>query len=187
VQHFGKPVEKLGALPRAKATLDLLPPAWQAELRSRARGDTLRQNLLIAGVIWLVLIAGAFGYLTWLKNRVQAVEREHLAMKPRFAGIEKQMARWESLGPVLDPKRYITEVLHQLITAIPEDKSMFFTSFSFSPREWVAKGEGTTDARFALVTKLKADKELDGFELYTPPEQPLKDDKVTFTVTGKPK
>ena len=186
-QHVGKPVLRLGALPGAKSNLDLLPPAWQAELRSRARGDSLKQNLIVAGVIWLVLIAAAFGYLAWMKNRVQAAKREHDAMKPRFAGIEKQMARWESLAPVIEPKRYITEVLHQLITAIPEDKGMNFTSFSFGLREWVAKGEGTTDARFALVTKLKANKELDGFELQTPPEQPLKDNQVMFTITGKPR
>ena len=186
-QHFGKPVLRLGALPGAKSNLDLLPPAWQAALRSRARGDSLKQNLIVAGVIWLVLIAGAFGYLAWLKNRVQVVKREHDAMKPRFAGIEKQMARWESLAPVIEPKRYITEVLHQLITAIPGDKGMNFTSYSFGLREWVAKGEGTTDARFALVTKLKANKELDGFDLQTPPEQPLKDNQVMFTITGKPR
>ena len=94
-QHFGKPVNRLGTLPGVKSSLDLLPPSWQAELRSRKRGDNLKQNLLVAGVAWLVLIAAAFGYLAWLRNRVQVAKDEHTAMKPRFASIDKQMGRWE--------------------------------------------------------------------------------------------
>lgn len=186
-QHFQKPVLPLGKLSGAGSSLDLLPHAWQSELRTRKRGDSLKQNLLIAGVAWLVIIAGAFGYLAWLKHRVQVVQREHDAMKPRFAGIEKQMARYDALAPVLDPRRSIVEVLHQLHKAWQQDEKLQFTSFRFSPREWVATGEGTTDARFALVTRLKKTQELDNFDLQFPPEQPLKDDRFTFTITGKPR
>jgi hypothetical protein len=186
-EHFGKPVHPLGALPGAKSSLDLLPPAWQAELRSRARGDSLKQNLLIAGVAWLVLVAAVFGYLAWMKRRVQAVQREYDVMKPRFAGIEKQIGRWDSLASVLEPKRSIVEVLHQLWTAWQKNEKLQFTSFTFAPREWIMKGEGTTDARFDLVTRLKKNTELDGYELQFPPEQPIKDDRFSFMVTGKPR
>ena len=186
-RHFGKPVHPLGALHGAKSPLDLLPPAWQSELRSRERGNHLRQNLLVAGVVWLVLVAVAFGYLAWLKRRVQATLAEHDGMKPRFASIEKQMGRWDSLAPVLDPKRSIVEVLHQLTKSWQQNEKLQFTSFTFGPREWIAKGEGTTDARFALVTRLKAGKELDSFDLQFPPEQPLKDDRFSFMITGKPR
>ena len=186
-EQFGKTVAPLGALPGAKSALDLLPPAWHAELRRRERGDSLKQNLLIAGVVWLVLIAGAFGYLAWLNHRVQNTQREHDAMKPRFASIEKQMSRWDSLAPVLDPRRSIVEVLHQLTKAWQQNEKLQFTSFTFGPREWIAKGEGTTDARFALVTRLKASKELESFEMQFPPEQPLKDERISFIITGKPR
>lgn len=186
-QQFGKTVLPLGALPRAKSTLDLLPPAWHAELRRRERGDSLKQNLLIAGVVYLVLVAVAFGYLAWLKHRVQITQSEHDTMKPRFASIEKQMGRWESLAPVLEPKRSIVEVLHQLTKAWAQNENLQFTSFTFGPREWIAKGEGTTDARFDLVTRLKKDKDLESFELQFPPEQPLKDSRVSFMITGKPR
>ena len=186
-QHFGKPVLPLGPLPGAKSALDLLPPAWQSELRRRERGDSVKHNLLIAGVVWLVLVAGAFGYLAWLKHRVQLTQNEHDAMEPRFASIIKQMGRWDSLAPVVEPRRSIVEVLHQLTKAWQQNEKLQFTSFSFGPREWVAKGEGTTDARFDLVTRLKASKEFDSFELQFPPEQPLKDDKFSFSVIGKPR
>jgi hypothetical protein len=185
--QFGKPVLPMGPLPGAKAGLDLLPPAWHAELRRQERGDRLKQNLLIAGVLYLVLIAVAFGYLAWMKRRVQTVQSEHAAMEPRFAGIIKQMGRWDSLAPVIDPRRYVVEVLHQLTKAWKQNEKLQFTSLTFAPREWIAKGEGTTDARFDLVTRLKANKEFDAFELQFPPEQPLKDERFSFVITGKPR
>lgn len=185
--QFGKPVVHLGELPAPKGSLDLLPPSWQAEVRRQERGDTLKQNLLVAAVVYLVLVAAAFGYLAWLKRQVSVVQREHDAMKPRFAGIEKQMARWDSLAPVVEPRRYIVEVIHQLSKAWQQSDKLQFTSFTFGPREWVLKGEGTTDARFELVTRLKQNKELDAFEIQFPPEQPLKDDRISFIVTGKPR
>ena len=186
-QHFGKPVLPLGTLTGAKSTLDLLPPAWHAELRRRERGDSLKQNLLVAGVAYLVLVAAAFGYLAWLKHKVQLTQSEHDTMKPRFASIEKQMGRWDALAPVLEPKRYAVEVLHQLWKAWPQTEKLQFTSFTFGPREWIVKGEGTTDARFELVTRLKKNKEFDAFDLQFPPEQPIKDDRFSFIVTGKPR
>jgi hypothetical protein len=185
--QFGKPVLPIGALPGAKSALDLLPPAWHAELRRQERGDRLKQNLLIAGVVYLVLVAVAFGYLAWMKRRVQTAQSEHDAMKPRFAGIEQQMGRWNSLAPVIEPKRYLVEVLHQLTKAWKQNEKLQFTSLTFGPREWIAKGEATTDARFELVTRLKQTKELENFELQFPPEQPLKDDRFSFIVTGKPR
>jgi hypothetical protein len=185
--HFAKPVLPLGTLSAAKSSLDLLPASWQAEVRRRERTTSLKQNLLTVGVIYLVLVALAFGYLAWMKRQVQAAQSEHDAMKPRFAGIEKQMGRWDSLAPVLEPKRYAVEVLHQLVKAWQANEKLKFTSFTFGPREWIANGEATTDARFDLVTRLKRSKELEAFELQFPPETPLKEDQFTFRIIGKPR
>jgi hypothetical protein len=185
--HFGKPVGQLGALPAASGALDLLPDAWQAEARRRERTDKLKHNLLVAAVVYLLVLAGAFIYLAWLKRQAFNAQTEYDAMKPRFAGIEKQMARWDSLAPAVDPNRYVVEVLHQLAKTWQGNEKLQFTTLTFSPREWVLKGEATTDARFDFVQRLKRNKELEGFDLQFPPEQPLKDDKVSFTITGKPR
>jgi hypothetical protein len=185
--HFGRPVQPLGALSAATGTLDLLPESWQADARRRERTDKLKHNLLLAAVGYLLLLSGAFIYLAWLKRQTRNAQAELEAMKPRFAGIERQMARWDSLAPAVDPNRYIVEVVHQLATNWQANEKLQFTSLTFSPREWVLKGEATTDARFEFVQRLKRDKELEGFDLQFPPEQPLKDDKVTFTITGKPR
>lgn len=185
--QFGKPVMRLGALAGGTGMLDLLPESWQAEARRRVRTDKLKHNILVAGVVYLLLLAAAFIYLAWLKRQVHAAQAEYEGMKPRFAGIEKQMARWDALAPAVDPNRYIVEVAHQLTKTWQGNEKLQFTSLTFSPREWVLKGEATTDARFDFVQRLKRNKELEGYDLQFPPEQPLKDDKVTFTVTGKPR
>lgn len=185
--HFAKPVLPLGALSPAKAALDLLPAAWHAEIRRQERGTRLKQNLLTAGAVWLVLAALALGHVAWLSHQAQEATREHDRMKPRFADIEKQMGRWDSLAPVLDPNRYVVEVIHQLARAWQKNENLQFTSLRFSTREWTAKGEATTDARYDLVTRLKKNKDFDAYELQYPPETPLKDDRFQFMIIGKPR
>lgn len=185
-EKFGKPVTDIGALSGPKAALDLLPENWQAEARRQERGDRLKQNLLVAAVAYLVLIAGAFGYLAWLKRQAAVLQREHDSMKPRFAGIEAQMKRWDLLSPAVEPSRYIVEVIHQLAKAKAEVKGVELTTFTFGPMTWSVKCEGTTDGRFDLVTRLKANKELDKFALNFPAEQPIANtEKYTFSVEGK--
>ena len=187
--QFGKSVMPLGPLPGAMGALDLIPASWQAETKGRERRGKLKQNLLLAAVIYLVVVATAFIYLAWLKRQAHGAQAEYDAMKPRFAGMARQMARWESLAPVVDPRRSLVEVLHQLTrTAQGIDKEKLqFVTLTLSPREWVLKCEGTTDGRFDFVQRLKKNREIEGFDLQFPPEQPLKGDKVSFTITGKPR
>ena len=187
--QFGKSVMPLGPLPGAMGALDLIPASWQADAKRSERRDRLKQNLLLAGVIYLVLVASAFIYLAWLKRQAHTAQAELDAMKPRFAGIDKQMARWDSLAPVVEPRRSIVEVLHQLTKTgqgIDAEK-LTFVAMTFSPREWVLTCEGTTDGRFDFVQKLKRNKEIEDFDLQFPPERPLKGDKINFTITGKPR
>ena len=178
----------LGPLPSAMGDLDLIPASWQAHAKRGERRDRLKQHLLLAGVIYLVFVAAAFIYLAVLKRQAHAALVEYDAMKPRFAGIDKQMARWDSLAPATDPRRSVVEVLHQLTKTRQgiEQEKLQFTTLTFSPREWVLKCEGTTDGRFDFVQRLKRNKEIEGFDLQFPPEQPLKGDKVSFSISGKP-
>ena len=186
--QLGKSVLPLGPLPGSTGDLDLIPASWQADAKRGVRRDKLKQNLLLAGVIYLVFVAAAFIYLAVLKRQAHAAQVEYDAMKPRFAGIDKQMARWDALAPAVDPRRSIVEVLHQLTKTrqgIDQEK-LQFTTLTFTPREWVLKCEGTTDGRFDFVQRLKRNKEIEGFDLQFPPEQPLKGDKVSFSISGKP-
>ena len=184
--HFGKQVIPMGTVPAAKDSMDLLPASWEAEARRRERRDKLRQKLMLASVLYLVLVAGAFIYVTWLQWQVSNATEQYNKMKPRFAEIEKQLARWESLAPAVDRDRSVVEVLHQLTKTKQRNENLQFTSFTFSPREWVLQGEATSDARFDFVQRLKDNKELADFDLQFPLEKPLSNGKVEITVTGKP-
>lgn len=194
--HFQKNVESLGDATIAQPGLDLLPAAWKQAARSRHRGEKLKQNLLTAAVVYLLLVAAAFIYLAWTKRQVQKAQQQVADTAPRYAGIAKQIARWAALTPAVEPDRYIIEVMHLLIRDLGKAKEtqpgldLKFTSFTFNPREWIVKGEGTTDSHFEFTQQLKKDTELtDRWEMPTPtpPYTPLKDDRVSFTITGKPR
>ena len=205
--HFQKQVEPLdyGAIAQpgqnllpvpAHSGLDLLPAAWKQAARSRHRGEKLKQNLLTAAVVYLLIAAVAFIYLAWTKHQVQKAQAEVAATAPRYAGIAKQITRWDALTPAVESDRYIIEVMHLLIRDLGKAKEaqpnldLKFTSFTFNPHEWIVKGEGTTDSHFEFTQHLKKDTELtDHWDMPTPtpPYTPLKEDRVSFTITGKPR
>ncbi len=187
VQHFGKQVLPLADTSEAQSGLDLLPASWQHAAHSRERGEKLKQNLLLASVVYLLLVAGAFIYLAVMKRKVQSVLAEVAAVKPRYDGMAKQQSRWDALAPTVEPERFAAEVMHLLHKNWEKSAALQFTSFTFGPREWTVKGESTTDAHFEFVERLKKEKEMEAYNVIYLPYQPLKDDKVSFNITGKPR
>jgi hypothetical protein len=186
--QFRKPVMPLVDASEEKPELDLLPSSWQDEAHRRERGEKLKQNLLMAAVVYLLLVAGAFGYLAWTKNQARKLQVEFARLAPKYADIERQMARWKSLEASVNPARSAVEVLHQLTKSRAGNQNLQFTGFNYTPREWVLKGEGTTDAHFELSQALKKNAELnDTFALEYPNPTNIKDEKASFTITGKPR
>ncbi len=185
-KHFGRPVEELPEPKAGGESLDLLPPEWEHEAKREERFVKLKQNLLLLAVVYLVCVAAAFIYLAWLKKQVQARQAEYVGMKPKYAVIDQQMERWKGLAPAVEPGRYAAEVLHQLTRYWPKNQTLQFTNFTFNSREWILKGEGTTDSHFEFCQKLKkADDLSSAFRVDYPPPQNLKDEKVSFIITGK--
>jgi hypothetical protein len=186
--QFRKPVLPLVDLADAKPELDLLPASWQDEARRRGRNEKLKQNLLLAAVVYLLLVAGAFGYLAWTKNQARKLQLEHAKMEPKYRDIQRQEERWKLIGGAVNPSRYAVEVLHQLTKARVGNENVQFTGFTYTPREWILKGEGTTDAHFEFSQQLKKNADLlDHFELQYPNPTNIKDDRASFTITGKPR
>jgi hypothetical protein len=187
-EQLQKPIRPLAEDDQNEAGLDLLPVSWQHEARSRERGEKLKQNLLLAAVIYLVLLAGGFISLAWYKKQVQNVQAEVAREAPKYAVINQEKARWEVFAPAVENSRYAVEVMFQLWKSWKEVPDLQFTSFRFTPTEWVLKGEGTRDLHFQFFTKgVKQNHDLTDFYDVDSPYQPLKDDRISFTVTGKPK
>ncbi len=186
-EHFQKPVFPLAEPETASDALDLLPVSWQHEARSRERGEKLKQNLLLAAVVYLILVAGAFVFLAYYKKQVQNAQVEVLNTAPKYAMINQQMARWNTFAPAIDKARYPLDVMLQLWSEWGGNPDVQFTTFSYSPREWVIKAEGTTDGRFGFVQKLKKNTALNEvFEIAYPNGQTVKGDRISFTVSGRP-
>ena len=172
--HFQRPVEPLDMPGEVSHDIDLLPPSWLSEANTRASGEKIKQRLLAFAVVYLLLIAGAFIYLAMQKRQLQKLQSELTAMKPRFAGINSQMARWKTLSPVVEPPRFTAEVLHMLARnrqGISPDVE--FTSFNFGTGTWTLRGEANTDSHFAFTQKLKKDTDLEEFDIQYPPYTPI--------------
>jgi hypothetical protein len=186
--QFGRPVQPLVESAQATPDLDLLPASWQDEARRRDRGEKLKQNLLLAAVVYLLLVAGAFGYLAWTKNKARKTQVELASLEPKYRDITRQNERWKTLAGAIDPARFAVEVLHQLTKSRGGNENVQFTGFTYTPREWVLKGEGTTDGHFDFSQQLKKNTELlDTFEVTFPNPTNIKDEKASFIITGKPR
>ena len=185
--HFGRPIQPLELPPETTNALDLLPPGWLLEANSRESGERMKQRLLAFAVIYLLLIAGAFIFLAVQKRGLQKMQVQLAEMRPRYAGIANQIARWNTLAPVVEPSRFTCEVLHLL--ARNRNTNVEFTQFILSNREWTLKGEATTDGHFEFTQKLKKDEDLKAFDM-PPPNPPYvligNTGKVTFTIVGRP-
>lgn len=185
--QFQQPIQPLADPSEAKQELDLLPASWQNEARQQERTERLKQNLLLAAVVYLVLVAGAFGFLAWTKNKAQKLQREFALMEPQYRGIQQQEERWNALGAAVVPERFAVEVMHQLTKSRMGNENLQFTSFTYTSKEWVLRGEGTTDAHFEFSQQLKKNEELiNHFTLQFPNPTNIKDDRASFTITGKP-
>jgi hypothetical protein len=187
-EHFQKPVQPLPEMTANAAGLDLMPVSWQYEARRRERDEKLKQNLLMVAVFYLLLVAGAFVYLAWFKKQVHNTQSEVFAAEPKYAVINQQRDRWNTFAAAVEKHRYAINVMEQLWIDWKENENLQFTSFNYSPREWIIKGEGTNDSHFTFISALKKNTILtENFDMDYSKTQPIKDDRISFSITGKPR
>jgi hypothetical protein len=187
-EHLHRPIRALAESDKNDSGLDLLPRAWQHEARRRERGEKLKQQFLLGAVIYLVLLAAAFITLALYKKKVQSIQTEVAKQSPKYAVINQQQARWEIFAPAVEKTRYAVEVMFQLWKNWKDVPDLQFTSFHFTPNEWVLKGEGTLDLHYKFFTEgVKKNHDLTNYYDMESPYQPMKENRISFTVTGKPK
>lgn len=187
-EHFQKPVRPLKEEGQHSGALDLMPASWQYEATRLERGEKLKQKLLLVAVVYLVILAGAFIFLAWYKKQVQNVQAEVMRQAPKYAGITQQEARWDVFAPAVEPTRYPVEVMLQLWISWKQNPDLQFTSFTFRPTEWILKGEGTLRSQDDFfINGVKKNADLTSIYDVERVYQNLKDERISFTVTGKPK
>jgi hypothetical protein len=164
---------------------NLLPPAWEADAKRLERSDRLKQQLLTAAVVWLLLIAGAFIYLAWLKRQEQKIAAELAAARPELNYITTRETRWLALGPAIDPARSIVELLYHLHKNLPNPE-VKITEIDLQLTQWKTVGEAPSAAlAIDYVDKLKADQELGIWQVSAGQPQILANEHAQFSIFGK--
>jgi len=167
----------------------LLPAAWESEQKRIESSGRLKQQLQIAAFIYLLLVAGAFIYLAWMKMRVRKLDREIAITQPQIEFVAAQEARWNTLQPAIDPSRYPIEVLLLCWQSRPssEVKVTVFEmkSDGRTPTQFIIEGEAPSPhLAIEYGEKLRAEKGLDAFKIETANPKILKDDRAQFRFFG---
>ncbi len=164
---------------------NLLPSAWEADTRRQERNENLKQQLMVAAVVWLLLIAGAFVYLAWLKHQAQKTAGELAAVRPLLDFINSRESRWNTLAPAVDPSRYTVELLYQISKSLPSE-DVKITEFDQQLAQWKIVGEAPTAAQaIEFVDKLKNTTELGAWQVSAGPPQLLQNEHAQFNIFGK--
>ena len=164
---------------------NLLPPAWEADTKRQERNENLKQQLMIAAVVWLLAIAAAFVYLAWLKRQAQQTARELAAARPQLDFINSRETRWNALAPAVDPARYTVELLFQVAKSLPSD-DVKITEFDQQLTQWKVTGEAPTAAlAIEFKDKLQNNKELAGWNVSAGPPRLLQNEHAEFSIFGK--
>jgi type II secretory pathway component PulL len=182
-----KPVEVFSFdAPLPEPATNLVPGSWIAEMRRLESSGRLKGRLQIAAIMYLLLVAGSFLYLAWLKSRVQKLDAQIAETRPLVEFQTSRQAKWQDLAPALDPSRYMIEILNALFSNRPNSE-VKFTAFEFKPKEFKVEVEAPNSSLWTEFTeKLRKDPALANFKIESPAPKFLADNiSVQFTVYGK--
>lgn len=183
----GKPVEIFSFdTPLPEPSTNLVPSTWLAEMRRLENTGRLKSRLQIAAIGYLLLIAGAFLYLAFLKSRVQKFDKQIAETRPLVEFQTSRQAKWQDLSPAIEPGRYFIEVLDVLFKNRPSS-DVKFTSFEFDPKGFKLEVEAPDAAKWTEFTEaLRKDPALSSFKIEAPAPKFLPNNTaVQFTVFGK--
>lgn len=184
---FGKPVEIFSFdTPLPEPSTNLVPSTWLAEMRRLENTGRLKSRLQIAAIAYLLLIAGAFLYLAFLKSRVQKFDKQIAETRPLVEFQTSRQAKWQDLSPAIDPSRYLIEVLDVLFKNRPSSE-VKFTSFEYDPKGFKLEVEAKDAGKWTEFTDaIRKDPALASFKIETPAPKFLPNNTaVQFTVFGK--
>ncbi len=186
-QYFEAPVAPLPAVPPADdAAMDLLPPSWRWQTEQRRSWRQTARRLQAAAVVYLVVVAAAFGHLAFLRRQSQNLEAELAALRPKLQQIQERQGRSTALAAAIDPRRYAVEMLYLIDRCIP-GADVRLTEFELSLPQWRIVGEAPS-ATLAVqyVSRLKDAPELSDCQINAGPPQLLAGERAQFSIFGKP-
>lgn len=184
--YFRLPVELLTLEGLPEPSGNLVPSAWQADTKRLQRAERLKQRLLLAAVLYLLCVAGAFVYLAWLKREAQKIALQFGAARPQLELINTRERRWNELRRAIDPRYYTVEILYQAHRNLPSDE-IRITEFIQTGGKWTIVGEApSANLAIEYAEKLKSEKELEAWKIVTAPPAILKGEQARFSIEGQP-
>ena len=169
----------------AAAGANLLPPSWQEAGGKHARRERLRARLILGGMLYLLLLAGAFLFLAFRKQAVQKLNVEIARTRPLIETTQRQQARWAALAPAVDPGRSAVGILYLVSKNRPQD-DVRITVFDFAPSQFMVEGEApSAPLAVDFVERLRKEPELSAFNLESGPPQILPNEHAQFRIFGK--
>ncbi len=189
-EMYEVPVELLpleGALPEPRT--NLVPASWTSDIHRFERTERVRQRLIWAAMVYLVLVALAFLYLAWLKRQAQQVDRAIAQMQPQVEAVAASQQRWRVLRPSIDKQLFVVELLYLVKNSLPSEE-VVMTLFDYSQSSdgnWAFTIEGeapTAKLAVEFTDKLQKAPELQDFRIEKGRETFLPDGRVQFRIRG---
>lgn len=129
---LAKPVDMFSFdAPLPAPSTNLVPSSWMDEMRKIERTGQLKNQLQTAAMVYLLIVAGAFLYLAWLKNKVRKIEAEIARTQPLVEFQTNMQAKWQQVAPAVDYRKYAVDVLNTL--AQTRNGLVMFTAFEYDP------------------------------------------------------
>jgi hypothetical protein len=168
----------LGALPK------LLPSQVFQAQRARENRRRLLSILALAGVLYTVLFAMAWWYLSGLERQADTLEKDVAKTRGPAAEVKITAQRWRAMGPAIDKQRYPLAQL-SYITAIMPPSGLVVKRFESKPEVIELRGEAR-DLQTAdqFLEDLKQHPNLNRFT-WEMPTPDMKNKIATFKIIGK--
>lgn len=183
---FPLPIDPLPAAAPALATpMNLLPAPWRADAHRQRKNRRRLRHLKIGAAVYALAAVVVIACVGFLRHQAGQLEKQLVAARPKLERIQAQRARSEALAPAMDPRRSTVELLFLLQRALP-DTTVRITEFSQELGQWRITGEAPS-AGLAIdyVTRIKADKDLEAYEITAGPPQLLPNEHAQFGIFGK--
>ncbi len=184
-EYTGKPVDVFSFdAPLPEPSTNLVPSTWRDEMRKLESAGRLKGRLQLAAMVVLVIIAGAFLYLAWLKTKVRALDQEITRTQPLVEFQQSRQEKWLALAPAIEPSRYPVEVLRLLTEARPSPE-VKFTAFNFKPDNFKLDCVAPNAELWTKFTdKIRQDPVLSTYKLEMNPPK-IETSGVTFSISGR--
>lgn len=176
------------ALVAQRPTGDLAPPPWGRARMRQERALRLRQRLLWAAGIYVLLLLLALADLAWLRWRGRALDREVAVSVPRVEKVRAARSRWNALAPAVDLRQSVVEILEQIRQSLPGGDvrlTLFDLNRLRTPATVTIEGEAPNYAiAVELSEKLQNRAELRGFRFTSEPPANLPNGRARFRISG---